>query len=241
MKMHGVDLLGQQAPEVLQKEGLPYWIFWLLLCIILLLLAFIFLRDKDLRQRLSAFLSGAKRRMKRTQLQIRLNREQRKKVEVLRDLGNRVWEAKIQNEKFLATFKELELLVKQESGFQVELKDILSKIIALKKEQEEAKQQYKSLMKMKESGEHPNHEQVRASKEKAKLLKKEVQDLEKKIQTGQATLKDIQSHKDRNFEQLGTFMDEKRLDHEHFDPIYARIDELNRNILNLMSRIEKLA
>ncbi len=31
------------------REGLPYWAFWLLLCIIILLLFFIFLRDKDLR------------------------------------------------------------------------------------------------------------------------------------------------------------------------------------------------
>jgi hypothetical protein len=36
-------------------------------------------------------------------------------------------------------------------------------------------------------------------------------------------------------------MDEKRLDLKDFQPIYAQIDEMNRNILNLMSRIEKLA
>jgi hypothetical protein len=239
--MKGVSLLSQQASEELQREGLPYWIFWLLLCIILLLVAFIFLRDKDLRQRLNAFLSGAKRRMKRTQLQIRLNKEKRKKADLVRGLGKRVWKEKIQNEKFLATFKELERLESQDSGCQAELKDILAKIMTLKKEQEEARQCYKSLMKMKESGQQPDMEQVRTAKEKAKLSKKEIKDLEKRIRTGQLTLKDIQSHKERNFEQLGTFMDEKRLDLKDFLPIYAQIDEMNRTILNLMSRIEKLA
>jgi hypothetical protein len=239
--MKGVGFLSQQASEELQREGLPYWIFWLLLCIILLLVAFIFLRDKDLRQRLNTFLSGAKRRMKRTQLQIRLNKEKRRKLDLVRDLGKRVWQEKIQNEKFLATFKELERLESQESGCQAELKDILAKIMILKKEQEEARQRYKSLVKMKKSGQQPDMEQVRTSKEKAKLLKKETKVLEKKIRTGQQTLKDIQSHKDRNFEQLGTFMDEKRLDLKDFLPIYAQIDEMNRTILNLMSRIEKLA
>jgi hypothetical protein len=239
--MKGVSLLSQQASEELQREGLPYWIFWLLLCIILLLIAFIFLRDKDLRQRLNAFLSGAKRRMKRTQLQIRLNKEKRQRFDLVRSLGKRVWEEKIQNEKFLATFKELGRLENQESGCQAELKDILAKIMTLKKEQEEARQCYKSLMRMKESGQQPDMEQVRTAKEKAKLSKKETKDLEKRIRTGQATLKDIQSHKDRNFEQLGTFMDEKRLDLKEFQPIYAQIDEMNRTILNLMSRIEKLS
>jgi chromosome segregation ATPase len=239
--MKGVSLLSQQASEELQREGLPYWIFWLLLCIILLLVAFIFLRDKDLRQRLNAFLSGAKRRMKRTQLQIRLNKEKRKKADLVRGLGKRVWEEKIQNEKFLATFKEIERLESQESGCQAELKDILAKIMTLKKEQEEARQRYKGLMKMKESGQQPDMEQVRTAKGKVKLLKKEIKDLEKRIRTGQLTLKDIQAHKNRNFEQLGTFMDEKRLDLKDFLPIYAQIDEMNRTILNLMSRIEKLA
>jgi hypothetical protein len=181
--MKGVSLLSQQASEELQREGLPYWIFWLLLCIILLLVAFIFLRDKDLRQRLNAFLSGAKRRMKRTQLQIRLNKEKRKKADLVRGLGKRVWEEKIQNEKFLATFKELERLESQESGCQSDLKDILAKIMTLKKEQEEARQRYKGLMKMKESGQQPDMEQVRTSKEKVKLLKKETKDLEKRIRS----------------------------------------------------------
>jgi predicted nucleic acid-binding Zn-ribbon protein len=239
--MKGVGFFSQQASEELQREGLPYWIFWLLLCIILLLVAFIFLRDKDLRQRLNAFLSGAKRRMKRTQLQIRLNKGKRQRVDLVRSLGKRVWEEKIRNEKFLATFKELERLENQESGHQAELKDILAKIMTLKKEQEEARQCYKSLMRMKESGQQPDMEKVRTAKEKAKLSKKEIRDLEKKIRTGQATLKDIQSHKERSFEQLGTFVDENRLDLKELQPIYAQIDEMNRNILNLMSRIEKLS
>ena len=34
-----------QAGGAPPKEGLPYWTFWLLLCVILLLVAFIFLRD----------------------------------------------------------------------------------------------------------------------------------------------------------------------------------------------------
>lgn len=240
MKSVGLSILQETSQEI-PKEGLPFWIFYLLLCIIILLLAFIFLRDRDLRQRLSAFLSGAKRRMKRTQLQIRLNKAKRKRVDVLRNLGSRVWADKIQNEKFLATFKELERLEKQESACQADLTNSMSHILSLKKEQEEVKQQVKTLIKMREGGRQPAPEQVRAGKERAHLLKKEIKDREKRITVGQAAVKDILVHKNRNFEQLGTFMDEKRLGLEDFQPVYAQIDELNRDILNLMGRIEKLS
>lgn len=76
----------QDASSV-AREGLPYWIFYLLLCLILLLFAFIFLRDKDLRLRLNEFLSGAKKRMKRTQMRIRLKRENKRKTDLLKELG----------------------------------------------------------------------------------------------------------------------------------------------------------
>jgi len=59
-------LLYSQAPPV-TREGVPYWILWFLLCIILLLLTFIFLRDKNLRQRLNSFFFGAKKKLLATQ------------------------------------------------------------------------------------------------------------------------------------------------------------------------------
>ena len=48
----------QDASSV-AREGLPYWIFYLLLCLILLLLAFIFLRDKDLHLGIETVVFGA--------------------------------------------------------------------------------------------------------------------------------------------------------------------------------------
>ena len=72
-------------------EGLPFWLLWFLLCVILLLVAFIFLRDKDLRRRISSFLSGARRHMIRLRLQAKLKREKEKKAALWRELGKLAW------------------------------------------------------------------------------------------------------------------------------------------------------
>jgi predicted PurR-regulated permease PerM len=63
------SLFSSQVPPPGAREGLPYWIFYTLLCIILLLVTFIFLRDKDLRQRLNSFFFSAKRQLIKLRLQ----------------------------------------------------------------------------------------------------------------------------------------------------------------------------
>ena len=99
-----------QTPPPGSQEGLPYWILWFLLCIILLLLAFIFLRDKDLRHRLNRFLFGAKKKLIRLRLKTRLKMAKRKKGEQHRDLGQKVWDERLDvlgAEKITATLAKL--------------------------------------------------------------------------------------------------------------------------------------
>jgi chromosome segregation ATPase len=72
-------------------EGLPYWIFWFMLCIILLLLAFIFLRDKDLRRRLDSFFIGFRKKFKKFRLQQILKREEKKIENTVFELGKNAW------------------------------------------------------------------------------------------------------------------------------------------------------
>lgn len=77
--------------ETISREGLPFWAFYLLLSIILLLLIFIFLRDKDLRRRLSAFLSRARRKMIRFRLSLKMKREKHACADLRKDLGKKIW------------------------------------------------------------------------------------------------------------------------------------------------------
>jgi predicted nucleic acid-binding Zn-ribbon protein len=143
-------------------EGLPYWMFWLLLCVILLLLAFIFLRDKDLRRRMSLFLSGAQRRMLRLRLHAKLRREKEKKKSLWKELGKKAWSEDIvaecvssQCEK-LATFEE-EMRLQQNAW-----NEIFAKVEVLSREHEESSLRFRALIKEQEEARKP-HEEERKS------------------------------------------------------------------------------
>lgn len=87
-----MGLVAVQVAPSMQREGLPFWIFWFILCFILLLFLFIFLRDKRLRMRLSAFLAGARRRSLLIQLKFKLKKERHRKTAVLKELGEKAWD-----------------------------------------------------------------------------------------------------------------------------------------------------
>jgi chromosome segregation ATPase len=87
-----VGLVAVQVAPSMQREGLPFWIFWFVLCFILLLFLFVFLRDKRLRMRLSAFLAGARRRSLLIQLKFKLKKERHRKTAVLKELGEKAWD-----------------------------------------------------------------------------------------------------------------------------------------------------
>jgi hypothetical protein len=229
-----------QAAASIDRQGLPFWILYLLLCIIILLLTFIFLRDKDLRMRLDEFLLGAKRRMKRAQLQLRLNREKRKKTGLLKELGKKAWTDKLRTPKYQSFLDNLERLEKLGSARQAELKAIQSKIAELHKNQEDARETHKKLLKLKENGHRPDGQKIHASNEELKRFKKEAKDFEKKFRAGQKIGLAIDRQKEEGFVTLGTIVDKDRPEHKNFLGLYVQIDKMNRNILHYMNEIEKL-
>ena len=126
-----------QTPPPGSQEGLPYWTLWFLLCIILLLLAFIFLRDKDLRQRLNRFLFGAKKKLIRFRLQARLKMAKRKKRELHRELGQKVWDERldVQGAEKISTI--LAKLMESKASILDELVETEIKVSKLKKSLDE--------------------------------------------------------------------------------------------------------
>ncbi len=121
------------------REGLPYWAFWLLLCIIVLLLFFIFLRDKDLRRRLSAFLSGAKRKMIRMRLAARIRREKEKKAALWKELGRKAWSEDARIEGTEETFRSLTALEEEMNRRQAEWQEAYGRLDALETAREKAR------------------------------------------------------------------------------------------------------
>ena len=177
--------------------------------------------------------------MKRTQLRIRLNREKRRKSELVKDLGRAAWTAKIPEEKYQPFILHLDQLEQQGAERQAELKSVLSLILELQKRQDEARQTKKRLLNLKEGGQHPDNHELNAAREQEKSLKKEIKDGERKIRAGQQALKAIDRQKADEFLRLGTLIDEGRPEQKEFLGHYVQIDKLNRKILHYINEIEK--
>jgi len=224
------EVLIQEAGSSL-REGLPYWIFWLLLSLILLLLIAIFLRDKDLRRRLSLALAGAKRRMLRTQFRLRLNREKRRKAEIFRQLGRTVWAARVHPDRFGLSFDRLERLEAETAGHHSDLKDFTDEIAALRARQEETRQNRRNLL---------QPPAVRAAKAEDRGFKRRIRDLERKSKTERGHLKRLGREKADQYERLGALTDEFRIEHPDLLGFYVQVDKVNRAILAAMDKIEKL-
>jgi len=160
----------QSLPDT-AREGLPYWIFWLLLSIILLLLFFIFLRDKDLRRRLSAFLSGAKRKMLRLRLQARLRKEKDKKSGLWKELGRKAWSEDIRVEGAAEVCQELKVLEEEKSARQAEWHEIYSQIEALGKRHEDIRKSQHKAVRAEEAKKKPFEDRMTELKGREKELK----------------------------------------------------------------------
>ena len=188
MKAHLAALFSAQTPPPGSQEGLPYWLLWFLLCIIFLLLAFIFLRDKDLRQRLNRFLFGAKKKLIRFRLQTRLKIAMRKRRDLHRYLGQKIWEEGFEvlgGDKLLRTLTRLEEKTRASTE---DLEETESKITKMKKQLEEITLKDGVKLSGQKAEVKIQHEKLTVTKDKIKetkaaltLHKKELEKTEKDI------------------------------------------------------------
>jgi chromosome segregation ATPase len=124
------------------REGLPYWIFWLLLCIIILLLAFIFLRNKDMRRRLDSFFSGIKKNLIKIRLHSILKRENRKQENFILEIGQKCWEEGIEISTGEAVLSKLASMEETLSAKRSEQKESEKNIQDLKKNLEKIQKKH---------------------------------------------------------------------------------------------------
>jgi len=229
----------QDMPPI-PREGLPFWIFWFMLCVIVLLLAFIFLRDKELRERVNEFLSGAKKRMKRAQLQFKVNREQRRKDDLRKDLGERAWSVRIPGEAYEPHFQDLDRLTKEDAGLKAELDRMTTELRDVQAQLDAARQKTKQLQRPEDKNAQPDAAAVQASKDEERRLKKEVQERNQKVGSLQSARSSVEKQKSDQFAKVGALVDESRPDHKEVLELYVQIDKLNRNILSYKNEIERL-
>lgn len=222
-----IFMLQQGSP--IPREGLPYWTLWFLLCIIALLTFFIFLRDKSMRQRLNLFFSRAKRRLIKIRLQARLKRENRKKEELLRELGQNARKENVSVEKSEKIVKELKSLEAKENTSQKDLEDAEMKIDNLEN-------QFSALLKKHE-------DQIQKTEEEIKPIRDKMAEAKEKEKLAELSL--IQQQKDMEYAEKILESEEKaakeikasaKLSAEEKK---ARTKESTENIKNLEKKREK--
>lgn len=151
----------QETPDI-AKEGLPFWILWFLLLIILILMMFIFLRDKDLRRRISSFLSGARRRMARLRLQVKLRKEKEKKVSLWKELGKTAWHEDIRADCVETEFEKLAGIEEEIGRLQKTWHDVYSRIEALGREHEASIRSFRARVEELEKDRQPHDVELKA-------------------------------------------------------------------------------
>lgn len=130
MKFQPVSTPGSTI-DLTQGNGLPYWIFWFLVCVIFLLMVFIFLRDRDLRKKLDSFFFGARKKFSKLRLQVQIRLEEKKK-EFTRTLRARLNQQKEVENKKRSLEEKMELLEKKKKTVdevEIKKKDIQSRIV----------------------------------------------------------------------------------------------------------------
>lgn len=167
-----MQLIAFQALPSLQKEGLPYWIFWGLLLVILLLFLFIFLRDKKLRLRLSSFFAGARRRSVLLRLRYLLRKERQEKEAALKRLGEKAWDNDIPVEGADSVRGALEEMVRRRDAAQMEGKNALAEMERHHKRLEESNALIGQKLQERRAQKQPLDELLKKKRDQARALKK---------------------------------------------------------------------
>lgn len=173
-------------------EGLPFWLLWLLLCVILLLVVFIFLRDKDLRRRISAFLSGARRHMVRLRIQAKLKREREKKAALWRELGKQAWDEDIQTSCIEEECAKLSTLDEEIGRHQKTWHDVYSRIEVLGREHDAALKRFRDLVAEQEEARRPHQEEMLALANKKKEMLEALEGSLRETEAAEAQLRAIE-------------------------------------------------
>ncbi len=192
MRVFFEEIFSAQNPPPGSREGIPYWTFWLLLCIILLLLTFIFLRDKDLRKKVDSFFFGAKKKIIKLRLQARLKKQKQKKKEIFKELGQKAFQKSIELEENEYSNNELRKMEENKNNLNKEFKGIESNIDKLNSSLKEDIQKYETQIARQKLRKKPHYESLRESKNKEKQIETEIAQMQNDLE---AAAKEISSLK----------------------------------------------
>ena len=254
-----------QVESPLSREGIPHWTLWFFLCIIALLIFFIFLRDKSLRQRLNLFFSRAKRRLIKMRLQARLKRENRKKEELIKELGQEAWKESVSVPKSEKITTELNSLETKENASQKDLEEAELKIDKLESQYNTTLKKFDDQIQKTENEIKPQREKMAEAREKEKLTElslikkqKDMEYAEKILDAEEKAAKEIKtstklSTKEKNTKKKEVSENVKNLEkkkektrtelqtlRENKSALEKTVEKFQKKIIELENKIKKI-
>ncbi len=168
-----------QALNAPPREGLPFWLFWLLVCVIFLLVVIIFLRDKELRRRVDGYFLQLKKRMIKFRLKAKLKKVVRRKEELLMELGQTTYLQRLPVPRGENIRTELDKLERTQLLLQQELNDKESRITELKSRLGQNEQDLHLQVKNQNREKTENQEKILILKEQEKKTEMEILEQQK--------------------------------------------------------------
>lgn len=217
--------LGLLSTPELQKAGLPFWVFYLLLSVILLLIFINFLQKKDLRQKISYFLAGPRRRFSRLRIEVLLKREEHKKSELLKRLGELTSIDWPDLPEIKEISRENKVLEGKNAALQGEWHRIYKQLENLKKEKTRL-----------QSSPAPDDNLKAGLVE----IENKISDLRRELGQVQASIVATDEQLEPYHQTVGRLMYSLRPEREDLAFLYFQIDSLENRILQLKEKLEKL-
>ncbi len=217
--------LGLLSTPELQKAGLPFWVFYLLLSVILLLIFINFLQKKDLRQKISYFLAGPRRRFSRLRIEVLLKREEHKKSELLKRLGELTSIDWPDLPEIKEISRENKVLEGKNAALQGEWHRIYKQLENLKKEKTRL-----------QSSPAPDDNLKAGLVE----IENKISDLRRELGQVQASIVATDEQLEPYHQTVGRLIYSLRPEREDLAFLYFQIDSLENRILQLKEKLEKL-
>ncbi|MGD8539224.1 MAG: hypothetical protein PVI66_10965 [Candidatus Aminicenantes bacterium] len=232
-----VDVISQQAANAGATEGLPYWMFWLLISFILLLLAFIFLRDKELRRKMDDYFFRTRKKIIRYRHQRRMTKESRKKERLIMELGQKAWDRRIEVKNGKGVFSELHYLEEKCENLEKEAADIRTKISFLNSSLDENIKKVDERLNEKEDEKSPHVEKLLEFKNQEKAIEAKVTEKQKELE---AVTKDsnLTKKKLQEIEESGLVGDNEKV--AEVKDIQDKLDRMDKLKEDLDKKIKTL-
>lgn len=222
------------------QEGLPYWTFWLLLGVIVLLLFFIFLRDKELRRRIDFFFLSARNRSLQLHLHRQIKREKKRKEALWQQIGQITYKMRLSLPGTEALFMALDSLEAKRKHLETELAAIQENFARLETTKglwppagsnEAAKGGEALAIFRKKRGVPPA--EIKEMKAQGRFWKRRQAKIKEKI-------RDVEDHERAYFTTLGRVGDTWRLEEAQLQPLYDNIDQINLRLSHIEQRLDSL-